>query len=119
MTYSSSFFCRAIDKHMSDHFAEDRFKLMSRSLIAVAIFALQLTFSASAERIKRQPPNEKETARAASEQAMNDGNLQKGDIVSTDHGFFEFRGVMQDGRFDFVLIPNPVGAPKTGGAPPR
>jgi hypothetical protein len=104
---------------MINHLAMDRFKLMSRSLITAAIFALQVTFTASAERIKRQPPNEKEAARVASEQALNDGNLQKGDIVSTDHGFFEFRGVMQDGRFEFVPIPNPVGAPKTGGPPPR
>ena len=104
---------------MNNHLAVDRFKLMSRSLITAAIFALQLTISASAERIKRQPPNEKEAARVASEQALNDGNLQKGDIVSTDHGFFAFRGVLQDGRFDFVPIRDPAGGPKTGGPPPR
>mgnify|MGYP001290745093 CR=1 FL=1 len=104
---------------MNNQLAIGRFKLMPRSLIAAVIFALQLTLSASAERIKRAPPNEKEAARVASEQALNDGNLQKGDIVSTDHGFFEFRGVMQDGRFEFVPIPNPVGAPKIGALPPR
>jgi hypothetical protein len=92
---------------------------MRRLFLFTAIFVVQLTLTASAERIKRKPPNEKEVARIASEQALNDGNLQKGDIVSTDRGFFEFRGVAQDGSFDFVPIPNPLSPKKKDGASVR
>jgi hypothetical protein len=84
-----------------------------------AIFVFQFTLTASAERIKRKPPDEKEAARIASEQALNDGNLQKGDIVSTDRGFFEFRGMTQDGNFEFVPVPNPLSAKKKDGPPVR
>jgi hypothetical protein len=43
-------------------------------------------------RIKRPPPTPTEAERIASDMAMNDGSLQKGDIVSTDHGFFSLPG---------------------------
>jgi hypothetical protein len=55
--------------------------------------------------------DERETARLASEQAIND-DLRVGDIVSTDHGFLRFRGRKQDGLPDFVPIPNPLAVGK-------
>jgi hypothetical protein len=87
---------------------------MYRLAILTAIVLLQSAFSASAERIKRKPPTDVEAARIASDQAMSDGILRKGDIVATDRGFFQFRGLAQDGSFDFVLVPNPLSAPKSG-----
>lgn len=97
---------------LEDHFGLGNFKHMRRIFPFTAIFVLLFVFTASAERIKRQPPNEKEAARIASEQALNDGNLQRGDIVSTDRGFFEFRGMAQDGSFEFAPIPDPFSAKK-------
>ena len=44
---------------------------------------LQAMSAASAERIKRPPPDDTELARLASDQVMND-DLRKGDIISTD-----------------------------------
>jgi hypothetical protein len=41
-------------------------------------------------RIKRKPPGATEAERIASDMAMNDSLLQKGDIVATDRGFFIF-----------------------------
>jgi hypothetical protein len=44
---------------------------------------------------------------------MNDGSLQKGDIVATDRGFFVFRGLSADGvTGDFVPVANPLSAIK-------
>jgi hypothetical protein len=85
---------------------------MSRITLLIAIALLQSAFAASAERIKRKPPSEIEAARIASDQAMNDGILRKGDIVATDRGFFQFRGLAQDGSLDFVSVPNPLPPPK-------
>jgi hypothetical protein len=60
-------------------------------------------------RIKRKPPSAIEAERIASDMAMNDSLLQKGDIVVTDGGFFVFRGVASDGiSNDFVPVPNPL-----------
>jgi hypothetical protein len=40
---------------------------------------------------------------------MNDGSLKRGDIVSTDRGFFLYRGLGPDGySSDFVRVPNPL-----------
>jgi hypothetical protein len=65
--------------------------------------------SAETGRIKRPPPDASELERIASETAMNDGLLRKGDIVVTDRGFFVFRGVGPDGyTFEFSPVPNPV-----------
>jgi hypothetical protein len=75
-------------------------------------FALSLpAFAASAERIKRNPPTGIEAARIASDQAMSDGMLRTGDVVATDRGFFQFRGLAPNGNADFVPVPNPL-APK-------
>jgi hypothetical protein len=77
--------------------------------ITLIIFVLLLSaFNASAQRIKRKPPNEAELARLASDQAMNDGNLRNGDIISTDRGFMQLRGLKADGSYDFAPISNPL-----------
>jgi hypothetical protein len=81
---------------------------MYRITLLVFVAWLLSAFAASAERIKRKPPTESEAARAASDQAMNDGTLQPGDIVATDRGFLQFRGLGTDGTVDFVPVQNPV-----------
>ncbi len=60
------------------------------------------------ERIKKKPPTPAEAERIASDMAMNDGTLQKGDIVRTDRGFFVYRGIGPDGvTNDFAPVSNP------------
>ena len=60
-------------------------------------------------RIKRKPPTPAEVERIASDAAMNDSLLRKGDIVVTDRGFFIFRGVAPHGTTnEFVRIPDPT-----------
>jgi hypothetical protein len=60
-------------------------------------------------RIKKKPPTVAEAERIISETAMNDGTLQRGDIVVTDRGFFLYRGTAADGfSNDFVAVPNPL-----------
>jgi hypothetical protein len=60
-------------------------------------------------RIKRKPPSPIEAERIASDMAMNDSLLRKGDIVATDRGFFIFRGLASDGiTNEFAPIPSPV-----------
>jgi hypothetical protein len=50
-----------------------------------------------------------EAERIASHMAMTDTSLQKGNIVSTDRGFFIYRGVGADGYTnDFVPVANPL-----------
>jgi hypothetical protein len=68
---------------------------MYRIAVLITFALLQSGFSASAERIKRKRPTKIEAARIASDQAMSDGTLRKGDVVSTDRGFFQFRGWRQ------------------------
>jgi hypothetical protein len=64
---------------------------------------------ASAERIRKPPPTPAEAERIASEMAVNDSLLQKGDIVVTDRGFLMYRGNAADGvTGDFVSVPNPM-----------
>lgn len=74
-----------------------------------AVLIIALTGGpALAERIKRKPPNDQELARLASENVLNDGTLIPGDIVSTDRGFFLFRGLSPDGTGVFTAVQNPV-----------
>jgi hypothetical protein len=49
---------------------------MNRITFLIAVVLWQSTSAASAERIKRAPPDDAELARLASEQAVNDGDLQ-------------------------------------------
>ena len=67
-----------------------------------------LASMASAQRIKRPPPNEAELARRAVNDAMNDGSLQPGDIIVTAKGFVRFRGVKDNGEFEFEAINDPL-----------
>lgn len=61
------------------------------------------------ERIRRPPPSAAEADRIASDTAMNDSLLQKGDIVVTDRGYFVFLGVAADGISSvFAPVPNPI-----------
>ena len=84
-----------------------------KSLLAIALWssmaAPSVAVSAETSRIKRAPPDAAETERIASETAMNDSSLQKGDIVATDRGFFVFRGLAPDGyTFQFSPVPNTI-----------
>ena len=73
-----------------------------------------VTALAETGRIKRKPPTDLEAERIASEMAMSDGLLQKGDIVVTDRGFFVFRGIAADGfSYDFAPVPNPLPSSKS------
>lgn len=81
-----------------------------RGSITVLI-GLLMTSTASAQesgRIKRKPPTPAQAARIASDMAMNDGLLRKGDIVVTDHGFFVFQGTVDGASNAFTAIPNPL-----------
>jgi hypothetical protein len=83
------------------------------TLLLVMTSALEASAQESG-RIKKKPPTAAEAERIASEQALNDGILQQGDIVATDRGFFLFRGLSPDGAAgDFVQVPNPL----SGGKP--
>jgi hypothetical protein len=87
--------------------------LLAMALMA-SVSASGAAVSAETGRIKREPPDAAEAERIASDIAMNDGLLQKGDIVVTDRGFFVFRGVAPDGyTFEFSPVPNPVSGPKS------
>jgi len=78
--------------------------------------ALLLSTAALAQesgRVRRPPPSAAEAARIASDIAMNDSLLQKGDIVVTDRGFFVFLGPAPDGvTNEFARVPNPGPAGK-------
>jgi hypothetical protein len=92
---------------------------MSRLILFLALtlvsseVATGVAMAGEGGRIKRNLPDAAEAERIASDLAMNDSLLQKGDIVVTDRGFFVFRGVGADGyTFEFSKVPNPV--PATG-----
>lgn len=86
------------------------------SIVLLGLLAASGIASAGTGRIKRKPPDAAEAERIASEIAMNDSLLKKGDIVVTDRGFLVFRGVAADGyTFEFSAIPNPI----PGGRPSR
>ena len=83
-------------------------KLMGLMLI-VSILQSGAAFAQERGRIKTKPPTPTEVDRIASDAVMNDGSLHKGDIVSTDRGFFLYRGLGPDGYTnDFVRVPNPL-----------
>jgi hypothetical protein len=81
---------------------------MSGISLLVAFALLLSACAASAERIKRKPPTDIEASRIASDQAMRDGMLRMADVVATDRGFFQFRGLAPDGSSDFLAIPKSV-----------
>jgi hypothetical protein len=61
--------------------------MRANSLVVVLVVILQGASAASAlERTKTRPPTSAEAQRIASELAMDDSSLQKGDIVSTIAG---------------------------------
>ncbi len=70
------------------------------------------SFEAEAQehgRVKWKRPTQAETDHMASESAITDIILRKGDIVVTDRGFFMFRGFLADGRTgDFIPVPNHI-----------
>jgi hypothetical protein len=81
---------------------------MHRITFLIAVVLWQSISAVYAERIKRAPPDDAELARLASEQAMTDGYLRKGDIISTHRGFLQLRGIKEDGSYDFAPVPNPL-----------
>jgi hypothetical protein len=85
---------------------------MSRIIFLIIIsMATGVTgaFAQEHGRIKRPPPSVLEADRIASDMAMNDSLLRKGDIVATDRGFFIFRGLAPDGLSnDFAPVSNPM-----------
>ena len=77
-------------------------------LVAATLTLSTATSAQESGRIKRPPPSAAEAARIASDMAMNDSLLQKGDIVVTDRGFFVFLGPAPDGETnEFARVPNP------------
>jgi hypothetical protein len=57
---------------------------------------------------RQKPPTSAEAERIASDMAI-DNRLQKGDSVSTDRGFFVYRGIGADGYTnEFMLVANPL-----------
>jgi hypothetical protein len=88
---------------------------MYRITILVTAMLSASVLGATAERIKRKPPDEAERARRASEQVVNDGDLRTGDIISTDRGFFQLRGLKADGSYDLTPVPNPFHPVKAKG----
>jgi hypothetical protein len=73
------------------------------------VFLLALPQTAAAERIKKKQPMPAEAERLASDMAINDSLLRKGDIVATDRGFLLYRGLAHDGLASgFVAVPNPT-----------
>jgi hypothetical protein len=83
--------------------------------ILVLAMLLAPILGAMAERTKRKPPDEAERARLASEQVLNDGDLRTGDIISTDRGFLQIRGLNVDGSYDLAPVPNPLSPVKAKG----
>jgi hypothetical protein len=85
---------------------------MSRIKFLIVISIATAGTSAFAQehgRIRRPPPTALEVDRMASDMAMNDSLLRKGDIVATDRGFFIFRGQGPDGiTNDFAPVSSPL-----------
>jgi hypothetical protein len=86
-------------------------KRIAALLLVTLLLPTVTAFAEDQGRIKRKPPTPGEAERIASDMAMNDSILQKGDIVSTYRGFFLFRGLGPDGiTNDFVPVANPLSA---------
>jgi hypothetical protein len=81
---------------------------MYRITILVMAILLVSVLGATAEWLKRRPPDEADRARLASEQVLNDGDLRPRDIISTDRGFFQLRGLNADGSYDLTPVRNPL-----------
>jgi hypothetical protein len=78
-------------------------------VISAALMLSSAAYAQESSRIRRPPPSAAEAERIASEMAMNDSLLQKGDIVVTDRGFFVFRGPAPDGvTNEFARVPDPA-----------
>jgi hypothetical protein len=78
-------------------------------VVPAAVMLSAAAFAQESGRIRRPPPSAAEAARIASDMAMNDTLLQKGDIVVTDRGFFVFRGPAPDGvTNEFARVPDPA-----------
>jgi hypothetical protein len=78
-------------------------------ILSMIAFAASAVAQESSGRIKRKPPSATEEEQIASDIAMNDSLLRKGDIVATTHGFLVFQGVAADGFSNiFTPIPNPL-----------
>jgi len=88
---------------------------MYRITILVLVMLSAPIFGAMAVRIQRKPPDEAERARRASEQVLNDSDLRTGDIISTDRGFFQIRGLNVDGSYDLAPVRNPLSPVKPKG----
>jgi hypothetical protein len=89
-------------------------RIIKIRLSVTIVIALLSCDGVSAERIKKRPPTPAEAERIASDMAINDSLLKKGDIVVTDRGFLLYRGVAADGvAGDFVAVPNPLSAGKS------
>jgi hypothetical protein len=87
--------------------------IYTKELVSLIVACLLLSPLAAAAqehgRIKWKRPTPAEADRIASESAINDSVLRKGDIVVTDRGFLMFRGFLADGTTgDFVPVPNPM-----------
>jgi hypothetical protein len=84
-------------------------KLLACLLVACVLLP---PFEAEAQeqgRVKWKRATPAEADHMASESAMADSILHRGDIVVTDRGFFQFRGFLADGTTgDFVPVPNPM-----------
>jgi hypothetical protein len=78
-------------------------------ILAMAFVGATVAAEEDSPRIKRKSPSPTEAAQIASDVALSDSLLRKGDIVVTNRGFFIFRGIGADGiSNDFVPVPNPM-----------
>jgi hypothetical protein len=86
------------------------FAAVTLVIVALTEILVATAYAQESGRIKRKRPTGQEADRLLSETVMNDGSLQKGDIVATDRGFFVFEGVAADGVTNiFRPISNPSG----------
>jgi hypothetical protein len=70
-------------------------------VLAMVLFAATAFAEENSPRIKRKPSTPAEAEQIASDLALNDSLLRKGDVVVTNRGFFAFRG---SGWMGSVLI---------------